>query len=195
MARPTPARGDAIGSSTNTSSGTQTFDYRLTTTQNLPVPAANASAPQIIAAVPAGTIVPPVQSDGSQGSPLSILNSSSGFDQNQLVVALKDQAANGSSAAEQLFGLSFFGTGLQSSGSLDFALSVNKSLQTPPVLQSQTAGVTIAALQLSTSTPSTVLNPATSTTTVTQAQVPEPISLVLWVALAGVGLWRRQRRV
>ena len=183
-----PARAAAAASS---SINTQTFDYSLSTSSDIPVPDPNATTPQVIASLPAGTIVPPKQSDGTQGSPLTILNSSTGFDQNQLVVALKDNVSNGSGSSQQLFGLSFFGSGLKAAGHLDFALNVDKSLSAAPVLQSQTPGVTIKSLEMAAPPPSTVLNPTAGTP---QTQVPEPISLILWSALTGVGFWRWRKR-
>lgn len=183
-----PAR---AASTASTSISTQTFDYSLSTSSDIPVPDPNATTPQVVASLPAGTIVPPKQSDGTQGSPLTILNSSTGFDQNQLVVALKDDVTNGSS--QQLFGLSFFGSGLKAAGHLDFALNVDKSLSMAPVLTSQTPGVTIKSLEVAAPPPSTILNPSAGTPQ-PHTQVPEPISLILWSALAGAGFWRWRKR-
>jgi hypothetical protein len=167
-----------------------TASYRLTTTTDIPVPDPSANAPQVIAAVvPPGTVVPPTQTDGTAGSPLTILKSSTGFDQSQLIVALKDgTTSNGST--QQLFGLSFFGNGLSKNGQLDFSLNLGNAVTTAPQLQSLTPGVTIAALDTTSSTTTT----STSTPTAGVQNIPEPMSVVLWSsALAGAGLLRGRR--
>lgn len=180
-----------------------TATYRLSAPGGLAAPDPNASAPQVIAAVvPPNTVVPPNLADGTQGSPLTILGSSAGFDQGQLIVALKDQPAAGGVTPSQLFGLSFFGTGLAKDGHLDFSLNIDKALTTPPELKSMTDGVSIVALPpaadagptkaTTTSTPAVVVN-----TTPQPPQVPEPMSVMLWsVAVGGAGLARAraQRR-
>src|SRR5262249_34438549 len=131
-----PARADSLASS-----GTTTANYRLTSDHDIAAPDPNATGPQVIAeVVPPGSVLPPAQSDGSQASPLTILNTSSGFDQNHLIVALKDDVSNAagsgsgsSSSPEQLFGLSFFGDpahniagGFGKGGELDFSLNIDK---------------------------------------------------------------------
>lgn len=185
----------ATGTAPARASGITTADYRLTSTSAIPVPDANATAPQVVAAiVPPGAVVPPTQADGTAGSPLTILNTSSGFDQSQLIVALKD-GTDSSGQTQQLFGLSFFGNGFSKNGQLDFSLNMGSSVSTPPVLQSMTPGVSIVALPTS---------PAATTPTVTDTgstggtTVPEPMSVVLWSTVAGLGLIRaralRRRR-
>ena len=173
-----------------------TASYRLTTNADIAAADQNAGGPQVIAKiVPPGTVVPPKLADGTDGSPLTILKTSTGFDQNQLIVALKDNVTNaGGSTPEQLFGLSFFGSGFSKAGQLDFSLNLGKSVTTPPTLESMTPGVSIAALQtavpITTTTPSAPTKPVTPPSTVTSAQVPEPMSVILWSAIAGAGLLR-----
>jgi hypothetical protein len=202
--RSTPARASGIS--------TATASYQLTSDVNLPPADSSASGPQVIAAVSGGTVIPPTQSDGTQGSPLTILSSSAGLDQNKLVVALKNQVSNGSAPAQQLFGLSFLGSGLQSAangGHLDFQLSVDSSQPIPTLSVTNNNALHIAALTLPapTTTVTTTPTPTTSTATTTattaadssQVQVPEPMALVLWSAVAGAGLLRarglRRRQV
>ncbi len=70
-------------------------NYRLTVNGGLPVPDANIAGPQVVAMVaPAGGVVPPTNADGTQGSPLTVLSDSTGFDPSQLVVALKDATSD-----------------------------------------------------------------------------------------------------
>jgi hypothetical protein len=203
--RVTPARASGISTATAT--------YQLTSDVNLPAADSSASGPQVIAAVSGGTVVPPTQSDGTQGSPLTILSSSAGLDQNKLIVALKNQVSNGSTPAQQLFGLSFLGSGLQSAangGHLDFQLSVDGSQLVPTLSVTNNNALHVAALTLPTPTTTVTTPPVTTPTTPTvtptttatdssQVQVPEPTALVLWSAVAGAGLLRarglRRRQV
>jgi hypothetical protein len=175
----------------NPNASTTTVDYRLTTSTTIPVPDANISGPQVVATIlPPGTVVPPKLADGTQGSPLTVLPDSQGFDAGHLVVALKDGTSS-TGQAQQMFGLVFFGQGLQPGGVLHFALSIDKSLaSTPPQLVSQTPGVTITA------------DPAPVTATSgsggnssgggTEATIPEPFSLVVWSAVV-TGVIARRR--
>lgn len=190
----TPARASGIS--------TATANYQLTSDVNLPPADSSASGPQVIAAVSGGTVVPPTQSDGTQGSPLTILSSSAGLDQNKLIVALKNQVSNGSAPAQQLFGLSFLGSGLQSAangGHLDFQLSVDGSQPIPTLSVTNNSTLHVAALTLPVPTTTVTTTPTTSTTTTattttaadsSQVQVPEPMALVLWSAVGGAGLLR-----
>lgn len=191
VARPATVRGDGI---TPNSSNTHTANYRLTASSAIPVPADDLSGPQVIArVVPPGTVVPPKMADGTEASPLTILKTSTGFDQERLIVALKDNLTNlaPGETAEQLFGLSFFGTGFQQGGQLDFSLNIDNAVSTPPVLESLTPGVTITAMQTvepPKETPVAVTNAAPGT-----AQIPEPMSVLLWSALTGAGALRARR--
>lgn len=188
--RPAPASADGI---TPNASDSGMANYRLTTDTDIAAPADDAGGPQIIArVVPPGTVVPPKLADGSEASPLSILKSSSGFNQDRLIVALKDNLTNLSAgeSPEQLFGLSFFGDGFKKGGQLDFSLSIGSSVKTPPTLESLTPGVSITALQ--TVTPPTDVPVLTPITNVAPggSQVPEPMSVLLWTAMTGIGVLR-----
>ena len=140
--QPTPTHAASV----NPNASTATATYRLTSSTSIPVPDANIQGPQVVALItPTGSVVPPTLADGSQGSPLTVLPDSTGFDASHLVVALKD-GTSASGQPEQMFGLVFFGQGLQPGGVLHFALSIDKSLASnPPVLQSQTPGITITS--------------------------------------------------
>jgi len=137
--------------------------------------------PQVVALInPAGGVVTP-PSSATQG-PLTILANSSGFNSSGVYDFLASKTANGQTL--QALGLSFYGQGLAAGGIVNFSLNVaNQS--SPPQLSSQTAGVTIA-LNPTPATPSG----SNSNTGVTDAQVPEPLSLLIWSALAGAGLFR-----
>ncbi len=84
--QPTPTHAASV----NPNASTATATYRLTSSTSIPVPDANIQGPQVVALItPTGSVVPPTLADGSQGSPLTVLPDSTGFDASHLVVALK----------------------------------------------------------------------------------------------------------
>ena len=168
-----------------------TITYKLSTTTGLPVPAADISQPQIVATVTApGQITPPLLSDGTEGSPLTILSDSTGFDPSQLVVALK-QGVSSSGQNQQDFGLVFFGSGLAANSMLHFALNVNSALaNNPSLLQitSPTAGFTLTPDTTTTGTPGG--GDTGGSTDHPVQNIPEPLSIIIWSTLTGTGLMR-----
>jgi hypothetical protein len=145
--------------------------------------------PQVVALIqPAGGVVTP-PSSSTQG-PLTILSGSKGFNSSgvyDFLASTKD--ANGNSV--QALGLSFFGQGLAANGILNFSLNVaNQS--TPPQLVSQTPGVSITLDQATLNKNSGGSSGSKSPTSsgITEAELPEPLSLVVWSALAVAGLTR-----
>jgi len=176
---------------------TTTADYVLTTSSTIGVPGTNISGPQVVALItPTDSVVPPTLSNGTQGSPLTVLPGSTGFDPSQLVVALRD-ATSSSGQPEQELGLVFYGQGLQAGGHLHFALSINSALASdPPVLQSLTSGITITADSPSAaSTTSGVSGNAGSSSGSSTGGIinnPEPLSVILWSAVL-VGVVARNR--
>jgi hypothetical protein len=169
----------------NASSSTATATYRLTASTGIAAPDANIAGPQVVATIlPSGSVVPPKAADGTEGSPLTILSDSHGFDPNHLVVALKDGTSS-TGQPQQMFGLVFYGQGLQPGGVLHFALSIDKALaNNPPQLQSLTPGISIVADPLPTTSQQSG-GGATTTPGPTDNQIPEPLSVVLWAALLG----------
>ncbi len=172
---------------------TTTVDYSLTSSSTIAVPGANISGPQVVALItPTDSVVPPTLSDGTPGSPLTVLPNSTGLDPSQLVVALRD-ATSSSGQPEQQLGLVFYGEGLQAGGVLNFALSINSALASdPPVLQSLTPGVTITLDSPSTATTSASSSSAGSSSSSSSNAIPEPLSVILWSAVL-VGLVARNR--
>ncbi len=172
----------AQASTINPNATTALANYRLTASAGLPVPNADIAGPQVVAmVVPAGGVVPPINADGTQGSPLTILSDSTGFDADQLVVALKD-ATSSTGTPEQLLGLVFFGQGLQPGGVLHFALSIDKALAgNPPTLVSSTPGITIT-VEPATTDPGAGGDPDKDPT----VNVPEPVAFMLWSAVASL---------
>ena len=144
-------------------------------------------APQVVALIqPAGGVVTPVSS--STVGPLTILSGSHGFTASGVydyLASTKD--ANGNPL--QALGLSFYGQGLASAvngGILNFSLNVTNQ-SSPPQLVSQTPGVSIALQPSDSSSSSTKTGTGT---TITVAETPEPLSILVWSALAGAGLLR-----
>ena len=141
--------------------------------------------PQVVALVdPAGGVVTPASS--SALGPLTILAGSQGFNASGVydyLASSKDQNGN----PLQALGLSFYGQGLASlanGGILQFSLDVANQ-NSPPQLDSQTPGVSIT-LQPSTSSSGS----SGGGTPITAADTPEPLSVLVWSALAGAGLLR-----
>jgi hypothetical protein len=176
-----------------------TATYTLTSADGLPIPSATIAGPQVEALVsPYDGVVPPAAVNGVVPSPLTVLSGSSGFEQSQLVVALKNTTSS-TGTPEQLFGLVFFGQGLAAGGVLNFSLTTDSALSTPPVLTSQTPGVTITLDSMSSSTAadsSSTGNSSGGGGGGGSPKVPEPLSLLVWSALACAGLLRvrAQRR-
>jgi hypothetical protein len=148
--------------------------------------------PQVVALVdPAGGVVTPASS--SAFGPLTILAGSQGFNASGLydyLASSKDQNGN----PLQALGLSFYGqlnplipgglASLADGGILKFSLDVANQ-NSPPQLVSQTPGVSITLQPSTTSTGS-----SGGGTPITAADTPEPLSVLVWSALAGAGLLR-----
>jgi hypothetical protein len=237
-AGPRAALADAISNVPTTSSagnptsvqkyGRTWYEYYVTSTSNLPSPDPNATAPQVIATLPSGTKIDPPDSTlypnnnspqayaltytDASGKSQTTLSNSSGFTQSQLVLGLNNDATSGN----QLFGLSFYGSGLKatntaspSSGGLaDLWLSFDNSVTKQPVFQSvtpngvnivpvvKTPATTAATTPTPTTTPTTPTptpKPTTSTPTPVidpTGSVPEPMSIMLWSVVGGLGVLR-----
>lgn len=172
--------------------------------------------------VPPGAVVPPSSTDPKtgqtvEGSPISVLSSSTGFDVSKLSVALG--GGNGVQGLRLLFGqtqstgadgqvsihqdedadgnpVGMFNAG----ATLDFALSVDPKdadtvqLIPPPGLPADGLVLTPYPFDTSTGTPTT----GGSGSGTDPVWVPEPWSLTLWSALTALGLARarvyRRRR-
>lgn len=140
--------------------------------------------------VPAGAID---DSPGRVDSPLTILPGSTGFKQDDLQVLV----GNGESPENepvQGLGLKFGDGGFEPNGVLNFALDLNKSITTKPELLLVSPAPNLAFA------PATVINSVISEVTSApppQAtpvnNVPEPLSLALWSALAVIGGLARAR--
>lgn len=207
--RPNQAFADAISNVPTTSSGGNPvsvekfgrtwYEYYVTSTSSLPIPDPNATSPQVIATLASGTKIDPPDATqfpnnnspqsysltytDSAGKSHTTATNSSGFTQSQLVLGLNNDANTGN----QLFGLSFFGSGLKatntgspSSGGLaDIWLSFDNSVKTQPLFQSVTPnGVSIVpvvktpATTAATTPTASTSTTSSSTTTSTKTSTP-----------------------
>ena len=164
--------------------------------------------PQVVALVePAGGVVTPPSS--SPSGPLTVLSGSQGFNQSLVYDYLASKDQNGNPLKDQngnplqALGLSFYGQGLASlanGGILKFSLDVTNP-NSPPQLVPQSNDIKIA-LQTSSTTGSTGTtgtdNNGSGGTQIGTANIPEPLSVLVWSAMAGAGLlrariWRKRR--
>jgi hypothetical protein len=148
--------------------------------------------PQVVALVePAGGVITP-PSSSTQG-PLTILAGSQGFNVSGVYDYLASKDLTTGSALQAL-GVSFYGQGLASlanGGILKFSLDVADQ-SAPPQLVSQTPGVSIALQPSDSSTGSSGNTTGTTSVggNVGALDTPEPLSVLVWSALAGAGLLR-----
>lgn len=149
--------------------------------------------------LPPGGIVPPANND----SPLTVLPNSKGFDPNALEVLLAQGDRDGQQV--QALGLTFGGSGLEPGGVLNFQVSLAPGINginlTPELVHPTVAGAPTppAADMTSTSSSSSSSSSSSATTTSTPMTnaaptpvpiVPEPMSILVWSGVIGLGLWR-----
>ncbi len=171
--------------------------------------------------MPPGAVAPPAigtdpaTGEPLSGSPLTILPESTGFDSSQLSVALGTKP--GAQALRLLFGQTqtidangdvVFSPVLGSDGKplgqfepgsrLDFALTVdsNKITLFDLILPQMAAGLVLQDLPTDSLIGDPAVDPPIVPTTPTPDvnQVPEPGPLAVWGVVAGLAIWRTQRR-
>jgi fibronectin-binding autotransporter adhesin len=153
----------------------------------------NIAPPQVAAVVtPYLGVVQPALTSAT--GPLTILAGSQGFNSTGVYDYLAKGTENGNPV--QVLGLSFYGQGLASKangGILNFSLDVANPSSPPQLLVSPTSGVSIA-LQTPDSSTGSSGNTGTGTTSgsgnVGALDTPEPLSVLVWSALAGAGMLR-----
>ena len=147
--------------------------------------APNIAPPQVVAAIePVGGVPTPPTS--STVGPLTNLSGPPGFNTNGVYDYLNTpKDANGNLLQPIAFGLSFYGQGLAAGGVLSFSLNVANT-SAPPQLVPQTSGIKITLQP-----PDSSSSSSTGTGTLsTASETPEPLSVLVWSALAGAGLLR-----
>jgi hypothetical protein len=201
--RPMSTRADGLTNNSNTANTpTVTADYTLSSSIAVAAPTGakpapgdgNPPEPQFTAVVdPVGVVPPP---GGSITGPLAILPGSSGFDPQNLFVYLANVPSDpNATITQQALGLSFYGQGLASGSVLHFALTIDKSLtNNPPQLESLTPGITIKLDSVSDSSGTPATSQGGTPPPPPPPNLPEPVSLMLWSALAGAGLLRARAR-
>lgn len=161
------------GRSGSTQAAAVTASYQL---KNTAAPGSDPVTGVVANILPPGAVVPP----SPQESPLTILAGSTGFDQDNLQVLLGDgQTPTGEPL--QALALDFGDQGLAPGGILNFALSLASATQATPdlVLPPTASQLTLASY----TPPSKPLpNP------IPVVSVPEPVSVALWTAAAGLAL-------
>jgi hypothetical protein len=219
-AQPMSSRADSLTSNSDTSNTpTVSLEYTLTTTQAIAAasgspPAqgsSNPPTPQVLALdTPVSIVTPP---SGSSTGPLQIVSDSSGYYYNnptELAVYVGNNPSDGTPITQQALGLSFYGQGLAAGSSLTFSLTFASAIvngNPPQIPQFTVVNPTtlqpISSIQIKydgTTTTSQGSGSASSTSPPITAQggggggeIPEPLSLLVWSALAGAGVWRVRR--
>lgn len=179
--RPMSTQADAISTTT----------YELTNTTAIPA-SSNISVEAVVS--PTGGIVTLPAVNGVVPNPLTPVSLPAGLNADELVDGLKN-ATGSNGQPEQLFGLEF-GQGLPANSVFTFTLTTEGSLSTAPQLISQTTGVTINTISYSPSGSTPITDAGGGGSGGGSGSVPEPLSLLIWSALACAGLWRvrAQRR-
>ena len=145
--------------------------------------------------IPPNTITPP----NASTSPLTILDGSFGFDPKNLQVFLSPADPN-----VQGIAINFANGGLAPGGTLNFKVSLDSAVNpdSPPRLELQTPDTDLMLVSMPppTADPIVVSPPSLPVTPVdppvtapvppTVENTPEPVSIALWSALAGVGFLR-----
>ena len=189
------AQATPAGAQSSDSSNTPFYSQGYTLTVpagGIPAVDVNASPtppPQFIFDLnPTGAIVaPPDPSNpGSSLNPLSTLTDANGFSPSY-VDALKNDGSQ--------FAISF-GSPLTQGDVFNTTLDINTALQSNPptfVSEAPAAGSNLPIISLVPDAAAPTSS-QTSTTTSQATDTPEPLSVLLWSALTGVGLWYARRR-
>jgi hypothetical protein len=150
--------------------------------------------PQVVALIdPVGGVVTPASS--SALGPLSILQGSQGFNQAGVYDYLANTTDQNGNPLQAL-GLSFYGQGLASlanGGILKFSLDVANPNSPPQLVVPSTSDVSITLQSSDTSGTGSAAsggNSSGGTPISTASETPEPLSVLVWSALAGAGLLR-----
>jgi hypothetical protein len=219
--QPLSSLADGLTSNSDTSNTpTVSLTYTLTTSDAIAAAsgsppaqgAANPPAPQVLALdTPVSIVTPP---SGSSSGPLQIVSDSNGYyfnNPSQLSVYVGNNPSDGSPITQQALGLSFYGHGLAAGSSVTFSLTFDKAIvngSSPQIPQFTVVDPTtlkpVSSIQIKYDgvTPSSGGSGSNSSPPPTTAQggggqgteAPEPLSLLVWSALAGAVGWRVRAR-
>lgn len=189
--RPTPAGAQSTDSSSTTPFYTQSYTLTVPTGG---IPAADVNAtptppPQFIFDLnPTGAIVAPPDpaNPGKFLNPLSTLSDANGFSP-PYVNALKDDGSQ--------FAISFAAP-VTAGDVFKTTLEINSALQSNPptfVSQAPTAGSNLPIISLVPDAVVPINTSGSGSTTSQTTDTPEPLSLLLWSALTGAGVWYAHR--
>lgn len=172
----------------------QWLEYTLTTTRTIPSAGPSADAvtgsptPQVLALDSPISIVTPAS---NSSHPLAVASDSTGYydqadNSKQILVGIGDTTLQdkGSPVQVQALGLSFYGPGLKAGASLSFELPFDPNVVGHPSADLSNSG--------SGSSPGSVAQQGG--TGGGSTETPEPLSLLLWSALAGASVWRARSR-
>jgi hypothetical protein len=210
--RPMTARADSLTSnSTTANTPTEALEYILTTTQAIapmsgspPAAGSAAPTPQFV-----GVVSPPsiVQPPSTNDPVLQIYSDSSGFytvNPKDLSPEIGNNPDNGSPLTSQALGLSFYGNGLPANSSIKFSLPFAQSVVGGPppttvptfTVYDPTKSLTqaISSIQIKYVGVVPTNSDGGGTSPAVPAEAPEPLSLLMWSALAGIGFWRARSR-
>lgn len=182
----------------------------------------NPPTPELVATIsPVSVVTPPA---GSNSQPLQVMpvpdaNGYYYMNPNQLSVYVGNNPLDGTAITQQALGLSFYGPGLSAGQSVTFTLPFDSSIVggNPPMNVPQFTAIDPTTLQAysGSAIPYTIkydgVVPAASTTgsstgTTTASDqggvgsggtttaTPEPLSLLVWSAMAGAGIWHARSR-
>jgi hypothetical protein len=176
---PAPALASRMTATAEAVDGTATFQL----VNALGAPTAERALALIL---PPETIAPPNPSV----SPLTILPGSSGFDQDSLKVLLVDGVSPRTGEAHQgvALGLVFENGGFAPGGILNFQVSLKPGFQGPLTLD--LIAPTPGSVAFGEGPPPPGDGGSGGGPTPPGTQVPEPLSVILWSSLAGLGLIR-----
>jgi hypothetical protein len=156
------------------------MSFRLTETDS---PGAAPVQRVLASIIPPGTVIPPDPAT----SPLTVLAGSSGFNPDDLKVSLGD-GTTPSGTAFQALALDFGAGGLSPGGRVYFSLNVSPSFTGMLTLLLPSS---VSNLAIESYTPPPGVGPIGGGT---GANVPEPVSILMWTGVATFGLLRARSR-
>jgi hypothetical protein len=189
------------------STSTTWLQYTLTTTQAIasagatpPASSSSSSSPQVLALDAPISILP---SNVTSNLLYVTSDSTNYYTQNSNDITVQSGTTtlqqNGQPLEVQALGLNFYGQGLQAGQSITFDLPFNASVVGSPASATSTTSTSTSTSSSGGGSSSTSTSTSTSTSSSSGAspqgaETPEPLSLLVWTAMAGAGVWRVRAR-